>query len=441
MTSQPASPGPARTTPEAAGEHFDVIVIGAGPAGAVCAHHLGARGHSVLLVDKEDRGRFHIGESLIPYLIELWAQEGIVDAVAAGPFVYKPGVQIDDRQVDKNFVFDFTQPQPNRRNYAYNVERAELDGLLTDLAVGAGVHVIQNAEVTEFEMDEDRIVGLSYTCDGRPCSATAKWVVDASGRSGLLARKFGLRKLNSRLNNIALFRHFDGVESASRAHDGYQVVSSHDEGWVWCIPIEPQSFSVGTVTHASKLKGMDRDKVFEDHLRRAPIIAEALEGATNRYDEVRVQSDFCYHSNHLAGPGWFMIGDAGCFVDPLFSAGVFLSSISGVKAAEAIHRLLDGSDEEVEITAFENLVKTGYDTYFRLMYSFYERSNLSIARLWDWLPAAPGLPRYWAPYFGQMLSGDFWANPDAVWLRTHRDLDTFERPFEFVTKDPLYTDA
>src|SRR6266581_1734118 len=145
MISQPAMPGRARTTPEAAGERFDVIVVGAGPAGAICAHNLGARGYSVLLVDREDRGRFHIGESLIPYVVELWAQEGIGDDVAAGPFIHKPGVQIDDRQVDRTFVFDFTQPQPNRRNYAYNVERAELDGLLTDLAAGTGVRVVQNA--------------------------------------------------------------------------------------------------------------------------------------------------------------------------------------------------------------------------------------------------------------------------------------------------------
>ncbi len=418
-----------------------MIVVGAGPAGAICAHHLGARGHSVLLVDREDRGRFHIGESLIPYLIELWAQEGIADAVAAGPFVHKPGVQIDDRQVDRSFVFDFTQPQPNRRNYAYNVERAELDGLLTDLAAGVGVHVVQNAEVTDFQMDEDRIVGLFYTCDGHAYSATARWVVDASGRAGLLARKFGLRRLNHRLNNIALFRHFDGVvEGINRADDGYQVVSSHNEGWVWCIPIERRVFSVGVVMNASKLKGRDRDAVFEEHLRRAPIIADSLDGASSIYDEIKVQSDFCYHSDHLAGPGWFMVGDAGCFVDPLFSAGVFLSSISGVKAAAAIDRILSGAAEDVEITAFENVVKTGYDTYFRVMYSFYERSDLSIARLWDWLPAAPGLPRYWAPYFGQMLSGDFWCNPDALWLRSHRDLDTFERPFEFVENDPVYTD-
>lgn len=441
MISQPAMPGPARTTPEAAGERFDVIVIGAGPAGAICAHHLGARGHSVLLVDREDRGRFHIGESLIPHLIELWAQEGIAVDVAAGPFVHKPGVQIDDRQLDRTFVFDFTRPKPNRRNYAYNVERAELDALLTDLAAGTGVRVVQNAEVTDFHMDEDRIVGLSYRCGGRSYPVTARWVVDASGRTGLLARKFGLRKFNTRLKNIALFRHFDGVvEGVNRADDGYQVVSAHDQGWVWGIPIGPRALSVGTVTHASKLKGKDRDTLFEEHLRRVPIIAEAVNGASGRYHEIKVQSDFCYHSDHLAGPGWFMVGDAGCFVDPLFSGGVFLASISGVKAAEAIDRLLSGAAEEVEFTAFENLVKTGYDSYFRLMYVFYEWSNISIARLFDFLPAAPGLPRYWAPYFAQMLSGDFWCNPDAVWLRSHRDLDTFERPFEFVDTETVYAD-
>src|SRR5439155_139725 len=181
----------------------DVSVVGAGPAGAICAHNLGARGYSVLLVDREDRGRFHIGESLIPYVVELWAQEGIGDDVAAGPFIHKPGVQIDDRQVDRTFVFDFTQPQPNRRNYAYNVERAD---------------------------------------------------------------------------------------------DGYQVVSAHDEGWVWCIPIGPRALSVGTVTHASKVKGEDRDALFEEHLRRVPIIAEAVDGASSRYDKIKVQSDFCYHS-------------------------------------------------------------------------------------------------------------------------------------------------
>jgi FADH2-dependent halogenase/halogenation protein CepH len=159
-----------------------------------------------------------------------------------------------------------------------------------------------------------------------------------------------------------------------------------------------------------------------------------LTNAKPEFDTLKRESDFCYHSNQLAGPGWLMVGDAGCFVDPLFSGGVYLGCTTGYMAAQSIHKMLGGADEKKEGIAFGNFTKTGYDGYFRLVYGFYEK--MSIPELFKSY-------RRPYPFCLQFLSGNFWAKPDdplLSLLRSNPKWNTFEEPFDYVDQCPIYPD-
>lgn len=424
----------------AAGGHgdveVDVIVVGGGPAGASCAHRLATDGCSVLVLEKDAHPRFHIGESLVPYTTRVLETMGVLDDVARGPFVRKHGVEVMDES-GEHFETHFDRMADGQHKYGFNVERAPFDALLWENARRAGARTLEGAEVTGVVMDGDRVAGVRFDLAGESHEARARYVVDASGRAGVVARHFKLRRMNRRLNNVAIYQYFADAKTGVNASDrGDLVVATHRGGWVWCIPVGPQTLSVGAVMPAGDLRGTEREGAFDAHLSRAPIVSSCIEAATPVFDRLVVDSDFCYHTERFAGPGWFLAGDAACFVDPVFSGGVFLGMVSGIKAAEAVSEVLGGGDEGAAGRSYDRFCKTGYDVYFRLVYAFYYDCDLSIPCLFR---SFPGRFRFVL----QLLVGDFWGvkgNPALDYLRSRRDWDTFE-PFEPAYGCPVYPDA
>ena len=100
--------------------------------------------------------------------------------------------------------------------------------------------VKQEAEVKKLLFDGDRMSGVAYEQGGQLHEAKARYVVDASGRTGLIARHFGLRRINPRLRNIAFYNHYHNCDWEKNASgEGYQVLAMHKDGWIWCIPVGP----------------------------------------------------------------------------------------------------------------------------------------------------------------------------------------------------------
>ncbi len=417
---------------------FDAIVIGGGPAGSTCAYKMAVEGHSVLLLEKAKFPRFHIGESMVSYQTKLLEMMGVLDKIKEAEFVQKSGVEFFTRQTNDLRRQDFNNMAPGQILFAYHFHRARFDKVLLDHAQDTGAQVLQQAEVKKLIFDGERLVGVEYEYQGHRHQAKASYVVDASGRAGLIAKHFHLRKMNDKLQNVAVFQHYKNVvkENNPGLVEGDFLLSSHEDGWVWGIPIETDMFSIGTVMSLSLLKENDPQKIFDTHCSRSPRIMKAIEGAIPVYDKPKIELDYCYHSEQLAGPGYFIVGDAACFVDPLFSGGVYIGMVSGMKAAEAIHNILKGRDEKEARTYFENFCKTGYDSYFRLVYSFYIDFKRDVNRMALELPGG-------VHFAIQTFAGDFWAEADQPilsYLRSQRKWDTFEQPFEPIYECPVYPD-
>jgi len=437
---------------------YDVIIIGGGPAGATTAITLAQKKFSVLLLERTVFPRFHIGESLLPYMTRLLEQMGLLEKIKQQQYVPKWGAEFCGGDGDFRRI-DFTDQGPEYIHYAFQVERAHFDNVLLESAKEAGVDVLEHAQVIRPLLEGERIVGVEYEYQGQIYREEAAYVVDASGRTGTIANFFKLRKPITRQKMIGIFRHFgDFNEKNNPGYPGDIQVGNHSQGWVWAIPVKDDVISIGTVTRAEFLKGSSPEEVFERHIHRIPRIQQRLAGTTP-LGNIRTESDYCYYVETAAGPGYFLVGDAGCYVDPIFSGGVFLAMTTGRRAGQTIALILSGEiSAEQAAKQYENFYKTGYDCYFRVMYSFYE-SNFNfeeqIARMTsnqaqlseEPVPPRAGIPfnrskygvKFSRKWLARLLCGDFWSeeNPLTAFLLSVPEWNTFA-PFERATGCPIY---
>ena len=225
-------------------EQFDVVVAGGGPAGASAAAMLARNGHRVLLLEKERFPRFHVGESLLPATWPLWDELGVTRDIEEAGFIVKQGATFGMfNQPSEIQLLTAEFPDCFQRPYTYQVERAKFDEILLNNARRCGAEVREEWSVQDVLLDGDRAVGVMAGPNGEQAkSIGARVVIDATGRSCLLARTLGLRKPDPALNKIAHFTHFKGpyrrpnndpVFPDSSMTDIYTI----DGGWVWYIPL------------------------------------------------------------------------------------------------------------------------------------------------------------------------------------------------------------
>jgi flavin-dependent dehydrogenase len=309
---------------------FDVVVIGGGPAGSATACRLARAGRRVVLFERDHFPRFHIGESLLASVtcivnrgLDRWAQGS---------------AKWGDRDADGTVAVRRLTASPVPPNPAVPA-RSSTSCPRHAAACGADVREGHRVLGADFEVD-----GVTITVQdesGREERTHAAAVVDASGRFGLLARKFGLRVTEPRLANIAVFAHYTGVPRAEGRRAGdIRVIARPDLGWFWLIPVSDVLMSVGVVLPRAAYDALPRmpiDALLDHAIAETPAVA-ALMRAARRAWPVRVEKDFSFGARAYAGDRWLLVGDAGYFLDPVFSTGVAIALESGVEAGRALDR-------------------------------------------------------------------------------------------------------
>lgn len=351
---------------------FDVVVIGGGPGGSTTATFLADGGLRVALFERERFPRFHVGESLMPATMLLLRQLGALDEVARRGFQPKFGATFVDEESATSQTFYFLPGQP-WPNYSYQVPRAEFDTLLLDHARKRGVSVFQPAEVDDARFDAE---GVTVTADaeGERIEARAAVLVDASGRDAFIATRRGTRRRRPNLGKVALFAHWRGAERMPGIDEGNIRIHVFPDGWFWWIPLAGDLTSVGAVCHARTVRafGGSVEELYAWMIERCRGVARALGGA-ERITPVHRAANFAYDNTAASGDRFLAVGDAVAFVDPIFSAGVWVAMRSGQLAAEAIQAAFRAGDFSARrFAAYERRVRAGLAPLFKFIHKYYE---------------------------------------------------------------------
>lgn len=344
----------------------DVCIIGAGPGGTTAATLLARAGQRVRVLDKDDFPRFHIGESLLPCDLPIFARLGL-DMDALG-FLYKGGAEFHDERSGESAIYLFRDGLPGTPDHAYQVERSKFDLAVLDCARAAGATFEPNVRVSHIEPDASGVT--LHTSAG---TQRARYVIDATGQDALFAhRERSLRRIED-FGLAAVFRHFDGLSDEvwhELAVDGLGNIRILiiDEGWVWVIPLAGKRLSVGVVT---RKRGVT-NALFEETYAASPMLQRLTAGCPQ--SDLRIIRNFSYRNVVTRGPRWACLGDAALFLDPVFSSGVSLAMLGGERFADVlVEALRAGREDDPDLTQpVSDHMAVAYTTFGSLVGAFYQ---------------------------------------------------------------------
>ncbi|WP_298231946.1 NAD(P)/FAD-dependent oxidoreductase [uncultured Azohydromonas sp.] len=342
-------------------EQCDVLVIGGGPAGATVATLLAQQGRDVVMLEKSQHPRFHIGESLLPANVPLFEKLGLRGEVERIGMP-KWGVEFVSPQHDHSSFLEFGDAWDKSLPYAWQVRRSELDEILFRHAAAQGARTLENCHVREVDFDAEGATVRAQLGDGEQRRWRARFVIDASGRDTFLANKMRAKEKNPKHNSSALFGHFRNAQRLPGQLEGNITIFWFAHGWFWFIPLADGTTSIGAVCWPYYLKSRSKPlkEFFADTIALCPKLAERLKDATLVDDMVHATGNYSYSATHCTGERYLLLGDAFAFIDPVFSSGVFLAMQSAFEGAEVVATCLDRPAEAARARQrFEDMMRKG----------------------------------------------------------------------------------
>lgn len=358
---------------------FDVIVMGGGPAGSSVASILSREGRSVIVFEKEEFPRHHIGESLMTDTYWTFQRMGILEKLKQSPFVRKYSVQFANSAGRESRPFYFFEANHHESAVTWQVTRAAFDKFLLEHAEEQGAVVHQRSPVKRVIFEGDRAAGVDVQLkDGTLQTFHAKVIVDATGQQAILSNKFGWRVRDPKLKKAVVYSYFKGASREPDLNGGATLVLRTEPGsagWFWYIPLENDITSVGVVANPEYLvkgRGQDLAKILEEEIEKCEAVRRRVANA-ERVDKIYSIIDYSYRSKQNAGDGFILIGDAYGFLDPIYSSGVLLALKMAELAADAIHDAFNNNDfSAARLGQFQPKLDRGIESMRKLVYAFYD---------------------------------------------------------------------
>jgi flavin-dependent dehydrogenase len=308
----------------------DVFIIGGGPAGAAAARLLASWGWSVVVAHRPSRSHSSLAESLPASTRKLLAHIGLLDVVEQAAF--HPNFGNVSRWAE-------TPHTTNTGTSGFHVLRSEFDALLRRAAAAAGARLV-DAVVRRVDEGEPR--RLEYvTAGGRIQAVRARYVLDCSGRAGIVARR-GWRRPETSYRTTAIAA--DWESSAWPANEqAHTIVESYGDGWAWSVPVSSTRRQFTAMIDHRIAAGAALNDVYARELGKTRELAARLRGARQTSQPWACDASL-YDAVRAADTGLLLVGDAASFIEPLSSAGVKKALTSAWRAAVVVNTCLSKAE-------------------------------------------------------------------------------------------------
>lgn len=354
-------------------EVVDVLIVGAGPSGAMASVLLQQQGLRVLVLEKQQFPRFSIGESLLPQSMVYLEKAGMTEVVTGAGYQLKNGACF--RKQGAIRIFNFEEKFSPGPGTTFQVKRADFDKRLADHAASRGVAIRYRHEVNSVEIGAEGCQAIATSPETGSYQIQADFILDASGFGRVLPRLLALDKPSDFPERHSVFCHLrDNIGAADFDRNKIHIsVHPHNNAvWYWLIPFSDGTSSFGVVGPQSffaELGGEPENKLHQC-LQEEPFASDLLKDAVF-ITQVREIRGFAANVTSLYGNRFALLGNAAEFLDPVFSSGVTIAFKSADLAATILSRQFRGESVDWEEEYVKPLM-VGVDTFRTFVSAWYD---------------------------------------------------------------------
>ena len=364
-------------------QYTDVLIIGAGPSGSSAAALLCQKGYQVTVIEKQYFPRFSIGESLLPQCMVFLEEAGLLDTIHAHvdeyAFQFKNGAAfLKGKQ--RNF-YDFTQKFSEGPGTTWQIRRANFDHLLAQQAANMGADVRYGHEVLGVDVVSEQPILTVKDEQDNSYQIQGKFLLDASGFGRILPKFLDLESPSDFPVRRAVFTHIeDGLQDDPEFDREKILITVHEKdhrAWYWLIPFADGRASFGVVAEEDFCEkygydgsvDYDLEALQKRILADDPSLSHVLRNA--KHDTpMRTLVGYSADVKHLASHNYALLGNAGEFLDPVFSSGVTIALKSSSLAIPLVDRVLQGQSVDW-MKEYEKPLRKGIQVFRAYVESWY----------------------------------------------------------------------
>lgn len=358
---------------------YQVAIIGAGPSGTCMASMLEQRGVSCVVLERSVFPRFSIGESLLPQCIDDLSEAGLLAGIEDHNFQFKNGAAF--LRGDEYTDFDFSEKVSEGKDYAYQVKRSEFDKNLADQCERRGIPILYKHQVNDVQFsDEGASLKVEDLSSKENKTFNVKYVVDASGFGRVLPRLLDLNLPSDLPSRFSLFCHVKDDFKTKMDRDKILIIVSkkRPDVWYWMIPFSDGTVSVGAVGSKEYLsEELSDEEQFIQLLDECPEVATKMDYKSFERNEVKKIVGYSCGVKNLYGKSYVLLGNAGEFIDPVFSSGVTIACKSARIAAPLISRELAGGTVDWQ-KEYADKLSTGVAVFRAFVDLWYSGTLMSV---------------------------------------------------------------
>lgn len=352
-------------------EFVDVLIIGAGPSGCVSASYLHKKGVKIKVVEKTKFPRIVVGESLIPRVMDHFAEAELFESLDAMNFEKKLGARFI--RGNEICVFDFSIKHSEGWDWTWQVPRADFDHTMAQEVIRKGIDLEFESEVISVKFEGKKSITVVKTLEGTLKEIHANFIIDSSGYGRVLPRLLDLDTPSKLDPHSSIFTHVKDI-NREKGEEGTMI--SFDilktQVWLWVIPFSNGNTSVGVVGPTDFINSLS-DKNNADALKNAIQLSDyyikRFGGVEFLFEPIKLEN-YSRSVKKMYGDGFALTGNSSEFLDPVFSSGVAFATESGMLAAKLYLKESEGIavNWEVEFTQY---MKKGIDVFTTYVKEWY----------------------------------------------------------------------